>query len=133
MTHNKNNMLDHSSDFGSNLVTYTVMFTPDQIAGFERLTKVFGAVSVGDLIERLLMLGKIVGFALDTGKELLLVKTAEVEIMEKGETKSDRVVALVGKPENLAFVTDELKSLVCFEQAAQITNLFGQIPTQYKA
>lgn len=128
------NMLDDPRDVSSgNLVAYTVMFTSSQIAGFERLTKVFGAESVSALIERLLMLGKIVGDALDTGKELMLVKTALVEIVEKGETSRDKVVALIGKPENLTFVTEELKSLVGFEQTAQATNLFGQYPTQYKA
>jgi hypothetical protein len=105
-----------------NTFTCTLMFTEQQHDELMKFGKAMSANDITDFINRCIVLGKIVGNSLINGGDILAINTDQIQILEQ---KDNKQVAILGKTNDIKFVTDEIKDVIEFAEDIKETNGWG--------
>lgn len=101
----------------------TLVFTEAQATEHENMAKRVGANNLHGLIERSMILTKLIVSALDQGAEFVIIYPKDVEVMHNKEAKS---LAIVGPATKIGFVTKMIKEAASYLEDIREWNKFGK-------
>ena len=91
----------------------TLTFTDKQVQEHQKIAERLGAKDLGGLVERGLILAKLMASSLEQGCDVVLVNLKNVQIQETG---------ILGDPKDIVFMTDHMKEHIGYKDDIKATS-----------